>query len=390
MNILVVHNAYRLRGGEDSVVESEVRMLRANGHEVRLLQRHNDDVQERAPLGAAVDTFWSRRTVAELEAIAREFAPRIIHVHNTFPLVSPSVYWAAADLGIPIVQTLHNFRLLCAQGTFLRAGQICEDCLGTLPWRGVLRKCYRGSAPQSAVLVGMLALHRGIGTWQSKVDRFIALNEFCKEKFVRGGLPPERIAVKPNFVDCAPFVDDAPRDGMLFVGRFSEEKGVEPLVAAARLLDGPRLKMAGAGPLEGLLAGVNAITPLGSLPSESVFQQMRSSAALVVPSICYESFPRTIVEAYGNALPVIATRVGALAELVEDGVTGLLVDPGDPAALARAMTWAHDHPSEMRRMGAQARCRYDERYTAQQNCVQLMKIYDEAAAQAAAQRVGKA
>ena len=230
--ILIVHNSYRQYGGEDSVVDAELALLRDHGHEVELYLRHNDELGAMAKGHAALDALWSSRTSRDTSETIAIFHPDVIHVHNTFPLISPSLYWAAARADVPVVQTLHNFRLLCPQAMFLRNGNVCEDCLSRIPWRGVVRSCYRNSWKQSAVLTSMLVLHWAMGTWRQKVTRYIALNEFCRYKFIEGGLPPERIVVKPNFVHTSHSDFDGPREGFLFVGRLSEEKGVHTLVKA--------------------------------------------------------------------------------------------------------------------------------------------------------------
>jgi glycosyltransferase involved in cell wall biosynthesis len=301
----------------------------------------------------------------------------VIHAHNTFPLISPSLYVAADKAGVPVVQTLHNFRLFCPQAMLLRDGKVCEDCLGKSPWRGVARGCYRGSKMQSAVIGGMQVLHRALGTYRNKVTRYIALNEFCRNKFIEGGLPTERIVVKPNFVDFAAHQPE-PRTGMLFVGRLSVEKGVSTLVKAMALSSGMRLRVAGDGPESGLLDGVAGVSKLGSLSGEAVRREMSIAAALVVPSIWYENFPRTIVEAFACGLPVIASRIGALADIVRDGETGLLFEPGNPRDLADKMAWAQTHPQAMLEMGKHARLEYEEKYTSECNFGQLMAIYEEA------------
>ena len=377
IRILIVHNTYQHRGGEDSVVEAEIVLLRSRRHEVASYFRHNDDISAMSLASTAQQTLWSSRTTSELAELIRTFRPDVIHAHNTFPLISPSLYWAAAHAGVPVVQTLHNFRLMCLNGLYLREGRVCEDCQGRLPWRGVVRKCYRGSGAASAVLAGMLALHRGLGTYRNKVARYIALNDFCRNKFIEGGLPADRIVVKPNFVDfAAPAA--LPRQGFLFVGRLSVEKGVQTLAGAAALLPDASLRVAGDGPESALLDGVSGITRLGSLPGEAVRQEMNSAFALVIPSIWYENFPRTIVEAFAAGLPVIASRIGALADLVRDGETGLLFEPGNPRDLADKMAWALTHPDVMADMGRKARAQYEAEFTAERNFAQLMAIYQDA------------
>lgn len=375
--ILIVHNAYQHRGGEDSVVEAEIALLGSRGHAVETYFRSNDDVGSMSSLALARQTLWSPRTPHDMAELIERFQPDLIHAHNTFPLISPSLYWAAARAEVPVVQTLHNFRLVCLNALFLREGKVCEDCMGHLPWRGVARACYRGSRTASTALAGMITLHRTMGTWQNKVTRYIALNEFCRSKFIAGGLPAHRIAVKPNFVDFeAPAEVD--RSGFLFVGRLSAEKGIEVLAGAAKAIRNTSIRVAGNGPEAACVEGVKGITALGALSSDAVRTEMSQAMALVLPSIWYENFPRTLVEAFGCALPVIASRLGALPELVTEGVTGLLFEPGDSQDLAKKMVWAQQHPEQMAEMGRNARALYEAEYTAERNYRQLMAIYQDA------------
>lgn len=382
MRVLIAHNAYQQRGGEDAVADAEAELLRHYGHGVERYGRHNDEIAGIAPHVLARQTLWSERTTEELGSLLRAWRPDILHVHNTFPLISPSLYWAASAAGVPVVQTLHNFRLLCPQAMFLRDGRICEDCLGRLPWRGVARRCYRDSATQTGVLAGMLAVHRALGTYSRKVSRFIALNGFCRDKFIQGGLPAGKIAVKPNFVAW----DDGRSDqgasgrdaGFLFVGRLSAEKGVETLARACADLISVALRVAGTGPEAERLRGLAGVALLGALPGEAVRAEMDRALALVLPSICYENFPRTLVEAYACGLPVIASRLGAMAELVRDGETGLLFEPGNAEDLAAKMRWARANPEAMAAMGRAARAEYEAKYTPEINYRQLMAIYEAA------------
>jgi glycosyltransferase involved in cell wall biosynthesis len=377
MRILVAHNYYQQAGGEDTVVNSEIEMLRAHGHAVEIYGRTNDDINDIPHLKVASQTFWSSHTSKDIANLFSSFKPDIIHVHNTFPLISPSIYWAAANANVPVVQTLHNFRLLCPQAMFLRDGNVCEDCLGNIPWRGVMHGCYRGSKSQTAVLASMSTAHSIIGTWHNKVARYIALNEFCRQKFIAGGLPADLIAVKPNFVD-APAVKETARNGFLFVGRLSQEKGISTLAAAAKLLNNATICVAGVGEQSALLENIAGLEIIGKLPSEAIFNKMAGSLALIMPSIWYENFPRTLVESFACGLPVIASRIGALAELIEDGKTGLLFDSGNATNLAKKMLWAQQNPEKMRQMGQNALALYQAKYTPNQNYAQLIAIYEAA------------
>lgn len=382
LRVLFVHNAYQHRGGEDSVVEAEMGMLEKNGHSVKLFSRHNDSIESMSRISLAVGTVWSSNAAESLKAEVRRFAPDVVHVHNTFPLLSPSIYWAAAAQGKPVVQTLHNFRLMCVQAIFLKKNKVCERCLGGSLMPGVLNGCYRESRIQSAVLATALGAHRLLGTFEKKVTRYIALNEFCRDIFVRGGLPAEKISIKPNFVDY-PFLSSSNRKGFLFVGRLSPEKGLAVLAEAVRRvgidrLNGESVTVVGDGVESALARDVPGISLKGLLSKSEVREAMNGALALVLPSICYESFPMTLVEAYASGLPVIASRIGALAELVEDGVTGLLFNPGDADDLARKLCWIASNPDLAKQMGKNARRLYERRYSEDINLGLLVGVYEQA------------
>lgn len=384
LRILQVHNAYRHRGGEDAVAEDEAALLRDHGHAVETLHLHNDDVAGMGRAELALRTLWSREVWSEVLARCARNRPDVVHVHNFMPLVSPSVHWAAHRAGVPVVQTLHNFRLLCPQAMFMREGRACTECLGRWPWRGVLHACYRESTAQSAVLASMLAVHRVAGTWQRRVSRFIALTQASRAVFVQAGLPAQRLCVKPNFVGDPGPAGTGVRRGVLFVGRLSPEKGLGPLLEAARHWPPGTLTVVGDGPLADRVRQTEGVTWLGVQPPTQVAQAMRTAQLLVLPSICQEQFPRTLVEAYAASLPVVANQLGALAELVEDGVTGALVPVGDAPALARKVAALLADPPLLDRLGRQARQRYEALYTPQRNHAQLHAIYEEAIAARAA------
>lgn len=378
MKILIVHNEYQQRGGEDSVVASELALLRARGHTVEVFARHNDDIKGQGRLSLAVQTLWSRQTWHEAGGLMDQIRPDVVHVHNTLPLISPSVYWAAHRRGIPVVQTLHNFRLVCPQAMFLRNGKICEDCLGHVPWKGVVRGCYRGSRAQSAVVAASVSIHRWVGTYDKAITQYWALNQFCRDKFVAGGLPAEKIHIKPNFVeDRGVGAVDQIRSGGLFVGRLSPDKGVDVLLAALRLYAAD-VAVIGTGELESLVQAQLGLKARGFLPTDGVMAQLSRASYLVVPSVWYENFPRTIVEAYSMGVPVIASRLGALAELVLDGQTGLLFDPGQPLDLAAKLQWAEAHPERMAEMGRHARARFEALYGPEINANQMVELYEKA------------
>jgi len=380
MKILIAHNAYQHRGGEDVVVEAEIALLRSYGHDVQIYQRHNDEIKQMSGTAAAAAAVWSARSMREIGQACERFAPDVIHVHNSFPLISPSLYWAAARRNVPVVQTLHNFRMICPQAMLLRDGKICEDCVGKLPWRAVARKCYRDSAPQSAVLAGMLTLHRAAGTFQHKITRYIALNQFCKDKFIEGGLPEALISIKPNFAARRPAPLEQARRGGLFVGRLAPEKGLDTLIDAIAQMGHASIKIVGAGPMEPRIRQAFGDAYLGFQPAERITALLHEAQYLVVPSTCYETFGLVAIEAFACGTPVIASRHGGLGELVKDGVTGLLVDPSDAADLAAKIAWAERHPEAMRRMGRAARVEYEAKYTPEKNYRMLIEIYEDAIA----------
>ncbi|HEY0841823.1 glycosyltransferase [Methylotenera sp.] len=380
MRVLIAHNYYQQAGGEDAVVAEEASLLESHDIAVEIYAKHNDSIKFMPRAQLALETLWSKKSADEVSAVIKRFKPDVIHSHNTFPLISPSLYYAAARQNIPVVQTLHNFRLFCAQAMFMRDGKVCEDCLGKLAWRGVIRGCYRGSKLQSAAVVSMQGLHRMLGTYQHKVTRYIALNQFCSDKFIEAGLPKSRMSIKPNFIDLPLLTNDSTqlRQGGLFVGRLSIEKGLVTLAEAASIYTQAKLEIIGVGPEERMLKTHANISLQGWKAPIDIYASMRSASYLVMPSIWYENFPRTLVEAFACGLPVIASRLGAMAELIDDGFTGLLFEPGNAKDLAEKMQWADSHPEEMLKMGREARWEYETKYTSAINFKQLMAIYKDA------------
>lgn len=378
MRILIVHNFYQQPGGEDEVFRNECEMLRQDGQNVRAICISNAGIGGlAAKVRAALSSIYSYSSYRRIRKEIDSFRPDIVHVHNFFPLVSPSVFFACRRSGVPAVLTLHNYRIVCPTALLMHDGEVTERSLTHGPWWGVSKKVYRNSTLGTAALACSIALHRSLGTWTRRVSRFIALTEFAASKFERAGLPRRAIAVKPNFVDAPESLRGQTPAGFLFVGRLSREKGVCVLAEAMKREDvgGAFVRVAGVGPTQADLQGVRGVELLGHLEKQSVFREMLSAQALVVPSLWYEGFPMVIVEAYARGLPVIASRLGALAEVVEDGVTGLLFEPGCAEDLAQKMRWMIDNPERCIEMGRAARARYDSSYTQQINCMQLLKIY---------------
>ena len=377
MRILVAHNAYLYRGGEDTVVEAEIALLRRHGHEVVLYRRDNAELDALPLWQAAMDSIWSKRTVMEAGRLLASFRPHLIHAHNTFPLISPSLYGIADELGIPVVQTLHNFRLLCPQAMLMRNGRYCDDCVGRWPWRAVLHRCYRGSLAQSAVSAGMVSGHRMLGTWRDRVCRYIVLNQMCREIFIRGGLPPEKLSIKPNFVEANDVPGEHKRRGGLFIGRLAAEKGLLTLAQAIRQTPVTRIAVCGSGPLQAFVEQSEWLDYIGYEQGEALRTRIRNAEFLVMPSTGIESFGLAAIEAFACGTPVIASRHGGLREIVEHGHNGLLVTPGNADELAEAIAYAVSNPIQMRRMGLEAYQTYLARYTPERNYSTLMAIYHQ-------------
>ncbi|NER33263.1 MAG: glycosyltransferase family 4 protein [Oscillatoria sp. SIO1A7] len=383
MRVLQLHNLYKIAGGEDVVVEAERDLLEANGHDVALLQEDNDRITDTLSQAiAAVGAIYSPSAKKQVRAEIARFRPDIVHVHNFFPLWSPAVYDACREAGVPVVQTLHNYRLFCAGAFFFRDGKPCEDCMGKFfPWPGVVHGCYRDSRLGTAAVAAMQSLHRARGTWQERVDRYIALTEFAREKFIEGGLPAKKILVKPNFLSPDTGVGEGRGQYALFVGRLSPEKGLSTLLAAwEKLGDRLGLKIVGDGPMQEEVAAAASKLPrvecLGRQPKERVRELMKNAKILVFCSVWYEGFPMVLLEAYAVGLPVVASNLGSLSSLVDPDRTGLHFRPGDPDDLAAKVEWALAHPEDLARMRPEVRAEFEAKYTAAQNYRQLMEIYE--------------
>jgi glycosyltransferase involved in cell wall biosynthesis len=394
VKILMVHNAYREPGGEDVVHEGERDLMAAAGHDVVVYRRSNAEIADYGPGRWATlpaRTFWAWDTHRELRALLASERPDVAHFTNTFPLVSPAAYDACRAAGVPVVQSLHNYRLLCPAGTFLREGRICEECTVHSLRRAVRHGCYRGSRAASAVVAGMLAFHRARRTASEAVDAYVALTEFARARLVDGGLPRERIAVVPNFVRPDPGERSEAGDYALFAGRLAPEKGLSTLLDAWRRLERRiPLRIAGAGPLRGPLEterarGLADVAILGSLPRGDLLKALRGARCLVVPSLWFEGFPMAIAEAFACGVPVIASRLGGLPEIVAEGRTGLLFTPGDAGDLARTLESAWADPDDLAEMGRAARHEFEARYTAAHHAAALEAVYTQAIATRRAQ-----
>jgi glycosyltransferase involved in cell wall biosynthesis len=395
MKILSLHNHYQQRGGEDESTQLEVELLRSRGHEVLEYREHNDRIAERRRFSVAAGTVWSHGSYRSVRTVIRHFQPDVVHVQNFFPLLSPSVYYSARHEDVAVVQSLRNYRILCPNGLFFRSGSVCEACRSrTIPIPGILHGCYRGSRAATAVVGAMTAAHKLAGTWSRVVDVYIALTEFARSKFVEGGIPAERMVVKPNFLEIPKRTRSGAGGYALFVGRLSAEKGVDCLIRAwSESIPFPLL-IAGDGPqkeeLEAIIARAglqDRVQLIGRRSRQEVEELMLNAAFLVFPSTWYETFGRVAVEAFAHGVPVVASRLGAMAEIVEHGRTGLLFRPGDPEDLAQQLHCMASDEQKRLDMGLNARREYESKYTPETNYRMLIECYQRAMERASARKV---
>jgi glycosyltransferase involved in cell wall biosynthesis len=382
--VAIVHNRYQQAGGEDTVFAAESSMLEAAGHHVVRHEVHNDAVREMPRLELAARTIWNPRAYRDLTDLFRRERVDVVHVHNTLPLISPAVYGAARRAGAAVVQTLHNFRLLCPAATLYRDGTTCELCVGkAFAWPGIRHACYRSDRAATATIATMLLTHKSIGTYRTSIDRYIALTDFAKRKFVEGGLPAARIVVKPNSAANMELRDPTGSGPALYVGRLSDEKGVRVMLEAWREADRlPRLHIVGDGPLrkevDAAADHLASVASVGRVPPGKMASQYQAASMLVFPSTCFEGFPLAVVEAMAAGLPVIASRLGSMPEIVQDGRTGLLFDAGNASDLRSKVRWLCERPEVAAAMGREARVVYEARYTPERNLARLLEIYGEA------------
>jgi len=383
MHILSVHNEYQIRGGEDESREAEERLLQEMGHHVDIYEQNNHDVSQISKQQLALRTIWSQTSYKAISKQLRTISYDLVHVQNFFPLISPSIYYAARNHKVPIVQTLRNYRLLCPNGLFFRDGHVCEDCMGKpIPYPGIIHSCYRGDRAASSVTAAMISIHRALGTWTNMVDRFIALTHFAREKFIEGGLPADKIVVKPNFVHPDPGVGNGLGNYALFVGRLSVEKGLDTLLEAWKILDySYSLKIVGDGPLSEQVQKATQTNPniewLGRRSMAEVHELMGNATFLVFPSKWYETFGRVAVESFAKGTPVIAANLGAIAELIENQRTGFLFNPSDAVDLANKINFCLCNQSRLKEMRKEVRHEFESKFTATANYQAIREIYNE-------------
>jgi glycosyltransferase involved in cell wall biosynthesis len=396
VRVLLVHNRYREDNpsGENAVVEDEARLLGEAGCRVERLEVSSDEIagwpaRRKVTLPARV--IWSRAGYSLTETAIRRFRPTVVHFHNTFPLLSPSALWSAHRSGVPVVHTVHNFRPLCPAGSFLREGRVCEECLGRLPFPSIVHGCYRGSRLATSPIAAMDALHRLLRTWQRCVDVFVFPSQFARAKYIEAGWPAAKLVVKHQTVRDCDVARVRRRAGFSCISRLSVEKGVDLLLEAwgRAFRNGEQsLRIVGSGVDEAALRtaahGAGRVEFGGHLGRAETLDVLARSLALVVPSRSYEVFPRVVAEAYALGVPVVAARLGALAEIVEDGTTGLLFEPGSAVDLARTLQRLSTSTDLAESLGRNARQAFEARFSPEQTTRRLLAIYDGAARRAEA------
>ncbi|MDX1993011.1 MAG: glycosyltransferase family 4 protein [bacterium] len=386
MKIFMAHNYYQQPGGEDRSFAAEADVLERYGHTVHRYTAHNDKINAMGKVQVARATIWNSDTYRELRTLFREGQFDVAHFQNTFPLISPAAYYAAQAEGVPVVQSLRNYRLMCLNALFFRDGHVCEDCLGkAVPYPGIVHSCYRDSRLQSAGVASMLVFHRAMRTYSKQIDRYIALTHFVKEKFIEAGMDAGKIIVKPNFLDTDPGIRPGQGDYLVFVARMTPEKGVWTVLKAWQSLPNAiPLKVVGDGPeLDAMREFVatnnlNSVELLGHRKGAETQDIIKHARALILPSEWYETFGRVAMEAFACGVPVIASRIGAVAEVVENGQTGLHFMPGDVADLAEKVQRMWEDEALTARMGDEARRVFETRYTAERNYDMLMDVYNQA------------
>jgi len=390
MRVLLCHNYYRTSApsGEDNVVSIERQLLEDSGLDVIIYQQFNDDIDNstfRKQLSTALQGAWSHKSYKEISALIKKTKPDIAHFHNTFPQISPSAYAACQDNGVPVVQSLHNFRLICPNALLMRDEQPCELCVGKNLLPSLKHKCYRNSLMATSALVWMLIRNRIFNIYQKKVDVYIALTRFSAKKLIAGGIPANRIVIKPNCLPKGTYDREKiihGRDGYaIYVGRLTTEKGVKTLIDAWKIYNDFPLKIVGDGKLMGQLRKVVEssslnIEFLGFRSRDEVMDLIKNATMQIMPSLCYEGFPMALLEAYASGTPVIASKIGSLNELVEDNVTGLKFTPGDSNDLASKIKYLNKSPALLKKMKTGARHEFESKYTAEQNMEKLFEIYN--------------
>ena len=386
MKILFIHNRYQYRGGEDTTLEMESALLLSKGHEVKILEFNNDQLSSIfSKITGGLRAVYNSQSASIVEKEISNYNPDIIHVHNLFFTASPSVLYKARQMKIPVVMTVQNYRLMCANALLLRDQQICELCINkVLPLAGVKYKCYRSSYIESALVTGITGIHKLLSSWEKKVNTYIVPSEFLKNKlnntFLK--LPKSKVVVKPNFVKDIPAEKTNREDFFLFIGRLSTEKGITTLLKCFTTTPSLKLVIAGDGPDKDTVLSytrtASNITYLGQQPKEKVLELMRKCKALLFPSIWYEGLPLTIIEAFATGTPVIASNLGAMTEMIQNEYNGFYFSPGNVDELRNKILYLADNVERYEHLYSNARATYLKKYHPDVHYTSIMRIYQMA------------
>lgn len=386
MRILFIHNRYQYRGGEDTTLEMESALLLSRGHEVKILEFNNDQLSSSvSKIKGGLQAFYNGQSASIVEREILNYKPDIIHIHNLFFTASPSVLYKAKQMRTPVVMTVQNYRLICANALLLRDQQVCELCINKVfPLAGIRYKCYRSSYVESALVTAITGTHKLLSSWNKKVDTYIVPSEFLKTKLKGSSLklPESKIAVKPNFIKDIPALNTNREDFFLFIGRLSPEKGITTLLQCFAATPSLKLVIAGDGPDKNMVQAYakNApnITFLGQQPKEQVLELMKKCRALLFPSIWYEGLPLTIIEAFATGTPVIASNLGAMTEMIQDEYNGFYFNPGNTDELRKKIIHLADNIGKYDHLYRNARTTYLEKYHPDVHYTSIMKVYQMA------------
>jgi len=386
MKILLIHNAYQKFGGEDVVFRMERQLLKDNGHEVVEYTVSNHDINSDSFFGkvkVALETIWSNKQYKKVKRLLKEINPDIVHVHNTFPQLSPSIYWAIKSCNLPVVQTLHNYRLTCANGLLFRSNKPCDLCTTGNFSAALKYKCYRNSLMATAPLVLMQKIHRILGTFNNKVDVYITLNSFNKDIMVKSGLPEEKMYIKPNFINSRNLSKRSRKKQLIFVGRVSPEKGLDLLLESFTKLKSNEYELViiGDGPekdrLQEKYKNVNEICWMGHLSHNEVLNEIEQSRGIIMPSRWYETFGMVVIEAFSVGTPAIGPNHAGIPELIQNGINGYLFNPNDTESLSSVLEeFCGMNDSLWNDLSQEARVSFEKSYTEKENYKYLIGIYE--------------
>ncbi len=389
MKILICHNYYQNKGGEAQAVLKEKELLESKRHRVILFSKDNKEIDnytfsQKARL--CYETMFSRSTYKKIIKIVREEKPDIVHVHNVFPLISPSVYYALKKMNVPVVQTVHNYRFLCPNGLFLNnGGKICEKCKEGNLFNAVVGKCYRNSYLQTSGMAATLYLHRKLRTFMNKIDVFIAPSNFLRKKLIEGGIPEKKIVVKSHFVKCEEIKPSYEFDNYaVYMGRLSREKGLFTLLRVWKKIPNFTLKIMGDESIRSELENfviqkeISNVEFLGFIKGPKRFEILRKAMFMIFPSECFENFPYSIIESFACGVPVIASRIGGMEELIEEGKNGLLLEPGEVKDLDQKIIELLNNRELLLKMRYNARKVVEEYYSEELGYKNIMDVYHKA------------